>query len=73
MTIKEMLESTEAVLRPVDIAPVLRCDPQYIRITARERPEALGFPTVVIGTRTKIPRVPFLRYLGYLNKDGQPV
>ena len=41
----------------------LEYNPQAIRIMARENPAALGFPVVVIGTRTKIPRVPFLRYV----------
>ena len=65
MTIQEMLASDATVLRPVDVADVLGCDPQYVRITARQRPEALGFPVCVIGKRVKIPRLPFLQYLGY--------
>lgn len=72
MTIQEIMASDAAVLLPTDVAAVLQCDPQYVRITARDRPEALGFPVTIVGKRVKIPRVPFLRYMGYLaeTKEG---
>lgn len=63
MTIQEIRDSDKMWLTPTDIAPVIECDPQAIRIQARTRPELLGFPVTVLGTRTKIPRVPFLAYL----------
>lgn len=47
-----------------DISGVLGSDPQTIRITARQRPELLGFPVILIGNRVKIPRIPFLRHMG---------
>lgn len=65
MTIQEMQKSTRAFLLPVDVASVLECDPQCIRILARTDRAALGFPVVVTGNRTKIPRVPFLRFMGF--------
>ena len=49
-------------ITPAQAVPVIGCSPQAIRIMAREKPAALGFPVVVIGTRTRIPRVPFLRW-----------
>ena len=30
-----------------DIAPILKADPLYLRETARQAPEALGFPVCV--------------------------
>lgn len=30
----------------------------------RERQERLGFPVMVTGNRTKIPRIPFLKFCG---------
>lgn len=65
MTIKEIMASEKAFLIPTDIAPVLGCDPYRISLMARDCPEKLGFPVTRIGTRTKIPRIPFLRFLGY--------
>ena len=48
----------------VEIAGVLNMDPQTLRLTARQRPELLAFPSLVIGTRVRFPRIPFLRYMG---------
>ena len=64
MTIQEIQKSERPFLRPVDVAEVLGCDPQCIRILARTDRDRLGFPVCVIGTRTKIPRIPFLRFMG---------
>ena len=65
MNIEDIRVSTAPMLRPVDVAPIIGCDPQWVRDTARSNPEALGFPAIVVGTRVKIPRIPFLRFLGY--------
>ena len=64
MTLDEIRSSTKEVLTPADIAPVLGADAQDIRVQARTAPERLGFPVIIIKSRTKIPRVPFLRYMG---------
>lgn len=50
-------------ITPAQAAPVLGCDPHWIRLVARQQPERLGFPVTVIRSRTKIPRVPFIRYI----------
>lgn len=65
MTLTELKASEKVFLTPVDIADVLGSDPQTIRIIARDCPERLGFPISRIGKYTRIPRIPFLRYLGY--------
>lgn len=64
MTLAEIRASDKVMLLAKDVAPVLGCDPHSIRIQAHEYPESLGFPVVVIGNRTLIPRKPFLAYLG---------
>lgn len=64
MTLKELLELEREYLTAAQIAGVLGSDPQTIRVAARVDPQRLGFPVVVIGSRVKIPRVPFLRYMG---------
>ena len=38
MTYQEIITSTKDVLTPADIAPVLGCDPQKIRVQARQIP-----------------------------------
>ena len=43
-------------------ANILGCDPHYIRLTAREAPEELGYNVTRIGRNTKIPRIGFIRF-----------
>lgn len=64
MTVQEIIESDKEMLIPKDIAPILGCDPYTISVAARQAPELLGFNTIVLGTRTKIPRRAFLEYIG---------
>lgn len=49
---------------PQEVSYVLRSDPQSIRVCARQRPDLLGFPIMIVGNRVKIPRIPFLRFMG---------
>ena len=64
MTIEQIKASDKTVLTPADVAEVLHAGAHDIRIAARQNPTGLGFPVVIIGTRIKIPKVPFLRFLG---------
>ena len=70
MTLEEVRASTEVFLTPVQIAPILGCAPQWIRRAAHDSPELIGFPVCVIGTRTRIPRKPFLKFLGEGGQDA---
>ena len=63
MTLDEIRNSDKATLTPAEIAEVIGSDPQTVRLQARRCPERLGFPVCVIGTRTKIPRIAFLKWL----------
>ena len=69
MTISEIRSSDKLFLIPSDVAPVLGCDPQNIRVAAQSRPELLGFPVSVVGNRVKIPRSPFLRFVGDIHEE----
>lgn len=64
MTIDEIISSNELTLTPADVAGVLGVDPQAIRCEASREIPRLGFPVMRVGNVTKIPRVPFLRFLG---------
>lgn len=64
MTMAEIRASDKDMLIPTDINKILGCDAHTIRLQAREYPESLGFPVVVIGNRTLIPRKAFLRFMG---------
>lgn len=59
-------------ITPEQAAAVIGCSPQYIRLTARVAPDALGFPAIVYGkptrrnprgSRVKIMRDPFIRFV----------
>ena len=63
MTLDEVRELRTDIITPAIAAQVLGCDPAYIRVAARDAPEQLGFPVVRIGSRTKIPRAAFVRYM----------
>ena len=63
MTLDEIRSSTKEVLTPADIATVLGADPQDIRLQAKRNPERLGFNVAVIGTRVKVPRLAFIRWM----------
>ena len=64
MTVAEIKASDLVFLAPADIAPILGCDPNWLRRAAHDAPELIGFPVCVIGSRTRIPRKPFLRFIG---------
>ena len=66
MTLQEMMKSDKLLLNADDISDVIQSNPQGIRNQARIDPKALGFPVCVIGARVKIPRTPFLRWLGVI-------
>lgn len=63
MTLDEIRNSTKDVLTPADIADVLNADPQDVRVAARQRPDLLGFNVAVIGTRVKVPRLAFIKWM----------
>lgn len=46
-------------------AGVLRVGQYNLHEAAIDRPESLGFPVVVIGRRVRIPKIPFLRHMGW--------
>lgn len=62
MTLDEIRKSDKVFLLPKDIAPVIGSNEQTIRVAARMG--VLGFPVTFVGNRTKIPRIPFLKYIG---------
>jgi len=64
MTLEEIKASDAVFLAPADIAPILGCNPNWLRRAAHDKPERIGFPVCVIGTRTRIPRKPFLAFIG---------
>lgn len=53
---------------PTEIAPLLGWDAHYVRLMARQCPGDLPFPVVTHGTRTQIPKAPFIEW--FLEQGG---
>lgn len=62
MTLEQIKRSNQPLLTPADVAEALGSNPQTIRLAARQG--TLGFPCIIYGTRVRIPRKPFLEFLG---------
>ena len=63
MTLEEVMRSNKDMLTPADVAPILGRHPHSIRLQAREDPAKLGFGVCVVGNKTLIPRIAFLRFM----------
>nr|DAH24693.1 MAG TPA: Pyocin activator protein PrtN [Caudoviricetes sp.] len=62
--LEEIRRMDTAFITPAQAARVTHCSPDYIRVAARQQFPPLPFPVMVVGNRTKIPRIPFLRAFG---------
>lgn len=62
MTLEDIEKNPKEFLTVTDIAPYLHSSPSTLRIQAREWPELLGFPVVIVGRRVKIPKTRFVQY-----------
>ena len=63
MTLDDIRRLDREFLIPTEVASILGCDPQDIRVAAKQRPDLLGFRVSVIGCRVKIPRLAFLKWM----------
>ena len=54
---------TDDTLTAAQASTVLRCDPNSLRRAARDSPERLGFPVIVMGHSVRIPRIPFINFI----------
>jgi len=64
MTLDDLKRVDRDWLLAREVAPLLGVDPHSVRIAARQAPERLGFPVCVIGSRVKIPKKPFIEFMG---------
>jgi hypothetical protein len=68
MTMQEIRSSTKDCFIPSDIAEVLGCDKYRINLQVKQDKElgtnSFPFPTILIGSRVKIPRLAFLKAMG---------
>ncbi len=64
MTIDEIILSAETTLPVYKIAKVVGLASERITAQAIEDASKLGFPVIVVFDTVRVPRVPFLRFLG---------
>lgn len=68
-TLEQLAAIPREYLIPTDVAPLLGVDAYSISVMVREDKRtgrsSFPFPTMRIGTRTKIPKWPFLVAMGY--------
>ena len=72
MTWEEIKASDRLILTAQDVAPVLNCDPQTLRLAVREQKDLIGFNCSMIGKTLRIPRLAFIRWMegGEVNASG---
>ena len=63
MSIDELKAMDREFLLPREVAEIMGCDAQDVRVAARQRPEGLGFPVCIIGSRVKVPRRAFIAWM----------
>ena len=65
--LSKLANQDSTYLTTEETAAVLGCDRNSISVMAatQEGREALGFRVVRIGSHTKVPRIPFLRFMGW--------
>ena len=76
MTIDDLKKMDTPFVTPAIAAQVIGCNPQHIRVCARDEKETgrkwLGFPTTVMKSRVLIPRIPLIKYImGELEEGGE--
>ena len=62
-SIKALLNDSRAVITPADVSPILGCERYAVNVMVNNG--ECPFPAFKTGNRVKIPRIPFLKYLGY--------
>lgn len=67
LTLAELADMDCNMLTPAQVADVTGSSSYYISVMAQtaEGRSGLGFPVMRVGRYTKIPRIPFLRFMGW--------
>ena len=63
MTLEDLKVFEREFLTPAQAAAVIGCEPYAINVQAKDDPLKLGFPVCIMGSRVKIPRRAFIRWI----------
>lgn len=66
MTIEEIKASTDATVCIYEIAKIIGIDANALMAQAREDQQKLSFPVIVAFKSVRVPRIPFLKFLGVM-------
>lgn len=69
MTLNDLLLLNSPVIPGTWAAQAMGMDPTRLIGYARERPDLVPYPYQLSGNRMKIPRVPFLKWLGCTDEE----
>ena len=69
MTLNDLLLLNAPVIPGTWAAQAMGMDPTRLIGYARERPDLVPYPYQLSGNRMKIPRVPFLKWLGCTDEE----
>ena len=61
ITLEQIEALPKDMLIPTDIAGYLGCSPYTINVVTRDGKNPFPFPVIRLGTRVKIPKIPFIR------------
>ena len=60
-TLEEIEKLPKEMLVPSDIAKYLGCSPYTINVATRDGKNPFPFPVIRIGSRVRIPKIPFIK------------
>ena len=63
MTLQELEQLETEVLTPAQVAPILGCQPYTINVATKDGKNPFPFPIIRLGTRVRIPKIPFLKFM----------
>ena len=63
MYLDDLKQMDAPTITPAVASKYLGCDPQWLRLMARQRPEQLGFNVTCIGSRVNVSRLSFISFL----------
>lgn len=63
MTLEDVKAMDRGFLIPREVAELMGCDPQWLRVKARQNPEELPFPVWLVGNRVKVPKAAFIAWM----------
>ena len=62
-TISDLESIPRDYLKVSEVCSVIHTKPETFRGQAHQAPQKIGFPVIVIGSRIKIPKIPFIKFM----------